>query len=343
MSQIYKYIIFSGGIFLCFTLLLFLIRFFIKRLEKISRIKIKGILKKRITVPLLLLGLIFSITAPSDFLNINPETIAPLKKVMVIAIILFITWIVLAAVSLGSYFIKNRYNINSSNNLKARKSLTQIRIIERVIFFIVIIISISLILMSFEEIKQIGVSLIASAGVAGVIIGFAAQKVIGSLLAGVQIAIAQPIRIDDVVIVENEWGRIEELNLTYVVVRIWDKRRLVLPTTYFIEKPFQNWTRNSSEILGTVYIYTDYKFPVKALREELDIILKGTELWDGKVSVVQVTASTEKSMEIRVLISAVDSPIAWDLRVYVREKLIEFLQQKYPDNLPKSRVVLDKK
>ena len=187
-----------------------------------------------------------------------------------------------------------------------------------------------------------GVSLFASAGVAGIILGFAAQKLIGNVLAGFQIAISQPIRIDDLVIVEKEWGWIEEINLTYVVVRIWDKRRLILPTTYFIDKPFQNWTRVSADILGTVFIYTDYTVPVDKLREELSRILKTDKNWDGKVNVLQVTDSTEQTMEIRALMSALDSPSAWDLRVNVREKLISYLQKNYPESLPKSRIEMTK-
>jgi small-conductance mechanosensitive channel len=156
-----------------------------------------------------------------------------------------------------------------------------------------------------------------------------------------QIAITQPIRLDDVVIIEGEWGRIEEIALTYVVVRIWDQRRLIVPSTYFFEKPFQNWTRTTSEILGTVFIYTDYHVSFEALREELTRLLKSTPLWDGKVNVLQVTDAKERSIEIRALMSAKDSGTAWDLRVFIREKLIEFLQKNYPESLPKTRVLVE--
>ena len=194
--------------------------------------------------------------------------------------------------------------------------------------------------MSFDSIRSIGVSLLTSAGIAGIIIGLAAQKAIATLLAGIQIALTQPIRIEDVVIIEGEWGWIEEITLTYVVVRIWDKRRLVVPTTYFIENTFQNWTRNSSEILGTVFIYTDYEIPFEKLREELTRLLQGSSLWDRKTNVLQVTDATDRSVEIRALMSAKDSPTAWDLRVYVREQLIVFIKENYPESLPKSRVSL---
>jgi small-conductance mechanosensitive channel len=234
--------------------------------------------------------------------------------------------------------ILGRYDIDEKDNLQARKVYTQFRVLERIIIFIVILIAVAIALMTFESIRRIGVSLFATAGVAGIIIGFAAQKLLGSILAGFQIALTQPIRIDDVVIVENEWGWIEEITLTYVVVRIWDKRRLIVPTTYFIEKPFQNWTRVSADILGTVYIYTDYLVPVDELRLEFTRILETSGLWDGKTNVMQVTNTTDRALEIRALMSAADSPTAWDLRVHVREKLIDYLQENHPGSLPRTRI-----
>jgi len=192
-------------------------------------------------------------------------------------------------------------------------------------------------LMTFEKVRQLGTSILASAGVIGIIVGVAAQRTIATFLAGIQIAVTQPIRIDDVVIVENEWGRIEEITLTYVVVRIWDLRRLVLPITYFIEKPFQNWTRVTADILGTVFIYVDYTVPIQAVREELHRILQNSKLWDKKVWGLQVTNTTEHTVELRALMSAPDASSAWDLRCEVRERLVEFIQKNYPDGLPKVR------
>jgi small-conductance mechanosensitive channel len=177
---------------------------------------------------------------------------------------------------------------------------------------------------------------------ASVIIGLAAQKIFGNFLAGIQIAFTHPINLDDVVIVENEWGRIEEITLTYVVVRIWDLRRLILPISYFIEKPFQNWTRISADILGTVFIYTDYTISIEAVREELQRILKSSDKWDGKVCGLQVTNTTEHTMELRALMSAADASAAWDLRCEVREKILEFVQKNYPEALPKTRAELRK-
>jgi len=251
------------------------------------------------------------------------------------------TWLIISVIKIIKHQITGKYDIGASDNLKARKVTTQFNILERIVIFIIVVLAMGIALMSFESIREIGVSIFASAGVAGIIIGLSAQKMIGTILAGIQIAIAQPIKIDDVVIVEGEWGRIEKIMLTYVVINIWDKRRLIVPTTYFIEKPFQNWTKTSSDILGTVFLYTDYNVPFDALREELTRILNSTDLWDEKVNVLQVTDSKPNHVEIRALMSAKDSPTAWDLRVFVREKLILFLQQNHPESLAHTRLYVE--
>jgi small-conductance mechanosensitive channel len=238
--------------------------------------------------------------------------------------------------------ILSRYEISAKDNLEARRISTQLDVIQRVLTFLVILIAVSSILMTFDKVRQIGVSILASAGIAGVIIGFAAQRSIATLIAGIQIAITQPIRIDDVVIVENEWGRIEEITLTYVVVSIWDQRRLIVPITYFIERPFQNWTRKTAELLGTVFIYADYRAPIDELRIELKRIVAETDLWDKRVVKIQVTNATDKTIELRALVSADNSSNAWELRCLVREKLIGFLQKNYPESLPLVRVELEK-
>ena len=264
------------------------------------------------------------------------------RKASTILFIFSVTWLMLNLLKMVKRVIVNNYDVGAENNLKARKIYTQFNILERIFMFLIIILAIGAVLMSFQGIRELGLSIFASAGVAGIIIGFSAQKMIGTILAGIQIAIAQPIKIDDVVIVEGEWGRIEEITLTYVVVKIWDKRRLIVPTPYFIEKPFQNWTKTSSDILGTVFLYTDYKVPFDAIREELTKILESTDLWDKEVNVLQVTDSKQNCVEIRALMSARDSPTAWDLRVMVREKLITFLQENYPDSIARNRVLLEK-
>lgn len=263
------------------------------------------------------------------------------KHLLTIFYIVNISWILVHVIKLFKHFILGKYDIHTKDNLKARKVYTQFRIIERILIVIVVVVAFSVSLMTFESIRNIGISIFASAGVAGVILGLAAQKVIGGILAGFQIAITQPIRLGDAVIVENEWGWIEEINLTYVVIKVWDWRRLVVPTTYFIEKPFQNWTRNTAHIMGTVFLYTDYTVPFNALRDALTRLLKASEYWDGEVNVMQVTEAKERSVEIRMLMSAVDSPTAWNLRVEIREKLIEFIQQNYPESLPHTRLYLE--
>jgi small-conductance mechanosensitive channel len=250
------------------------------------------------------------------------------------------SWFLIELIRLLKRIILSKFDISQNDNLSSRKVYTQFNIIEKVLVFLIILFAIGIILLSFDSIRRIGIGLFASAGLAGIVIGLSAQKVVGALLAGIQIAITQPFRIDDAVIVENEWGWIEEINLTYVVVRIWDKRRLVLPSTYFLEKPFQNWTRTTSEIIGSIFIYTDYTISFDALRNELTGLLNKCDLWDGNVNVLQVTDCKEATIEIRILVSAKNSPTAWDLRVYIREKMIEFIQKNYPQSLPKTRISL---
>jgi len=260
-----------------------------------------------------------------------------LNHIITILFIILLSCLFISLIRLLRDYLLARYDISTVDNLWARKIYTQIHVLEKVLLSIVGVTSISFILMTFDSIRQIGVSLLASAGIAGIIIGIAAQKSIGTLLAGIQVALTQPVRLDDVVIVEGEWGRIEEITLTYVVVRIWDLRRLVLPITYFIEKPFQNWTRISSDILGSVFIHTDYTVPVDALRRELERIVHPHPLWDGKVCVTHVTDCTPRTLETRLLVSTRSSGDGWELRCHVREKIVEFLQKNYPDSLPKLR------
>ncbi len=253
-------------------------------------------------------------------------------------LIVSFSWFIIIVVHIIRDAILSRYDIDARDNLQARRVYTQIRVIGHIITVVILLLTAAFILMTFPKVRQIGVSLLASAGVFGIIIGFAAQKTLGNFIAGIQIAITQPIRLDDVVIVENEWGWIEEITLTYVVVRIWDLRRLIVPLSHFIEKPFQNWTRTSADILGSVFIYADYTIPVKEIRDELTRILENSSYWDKKVNVFQVTNATEKTVELRALMSASDSPTAWNLRCEVREKLLKFLQERFPECLPLTRV-----
>ena len=323
---------------------LFLVVFFIlKRVGKDPKniLPVDFAHKVRVPVLIFLASLIAKIALIADIFRFD-TTKEIVGHASTIGIILSIAWFLIFLFKTFKKQMLKKYDMGSDNNLEARKVYTQYMILENIIIFIIVTLAVGIALMSFDSIRSVGVSVLTSAGIAGIIIGLAAQKAIGTLLAGIQIALTQPIRLDDVVIVEGEWGWIEEINLTYVVVRIWDKRRLVVPTTYFIEKTFQNWTRQSADILGTVFIYTDYGIPFDKIRAEQTRLLKATDKWDGQVDVLQVTNTTEKTVEIRCLVSAKNSPTAWDLRVYLREKLLVFIQENYPQYLPKTRVTMEK-
>jgi small-conductance mechanosensitive channel len=261
-----------------------------------------------------------------------------LLHINTLLLIFAITWICIQFIRAGAYYLQSKLDISASDNLNARRSLTQIKVFKNIANSIIIIIAIAISLLTFEQARTIGVSLLTSAGIIGIIVGFAAQKSIGMILAGIQLAITQPIRLDDVVIVEGEWGRIEEIALTYVVVKIWDERRLVLPVTWFLEKPFQNWTRTSADIIGTIFIFVDYSFPVESLRTILPDMLKGNPDWDGRLWNVQVTNTTEQHKEVRILLSSADASKNWDLRTKIREELIDFINVNYPDTFAKIRV-----
>ena len=273
--------------------------------------------------------------------TLPPETLLLLKQTLSVILIAAVAWLMKRVINIFEDAILNQFKVDVADNLRARQIHTQIQILKKVVVVVVTILALAAILMTFDRVRHLGASILASAGIAGIIVGLAAQRSIATLLAGIQIALTQPIRLDDVVIVENEWGRIEEITLTYVVVRIWDLRRLIVPITYFIEKPFQNWTRISADLLGTVFIYADYTVPIQSIREELKRIVENSELWDRQVCVLQVTNATERTLELRALVSAADSSRAWGLRCEVREKLVDFLQKNYPHALPRVRAEID--
>src|SRR5580704_17704359 len=244
---------------------------------------------------------------------------------------------IIVLAELAGNLIFARYSMDLPDNLSARRIRTETQVLQRIVTLTVSIVTASIMLMTFPAVRHVGVSLLASAGLAGLIVGMAARSTLSNLIAGVQVALTQPIRIEDAIVLEGEWGWIEEINTTYVVVRLWDLRRLIVPLSYFIEKPFQNWTHTTANILGTVMIYADYTTPVQELREELHRILETTELWDKKTWALQVTDATERTIQIRALMSARNGPAAFDLRCYVRERLVQFLRDTYPLALPKQR------
>ena len=230
-----------------------------------------------------------------------------------------------------------RFRMDVEDNLLARKHVTQVRVLERVLDMVIVLITVGLALMTFDAVRQYGVTLFASAGVAGIVAGLAARPVLTNFLAGIQLAVAQPIRIDDAVIVENESGNIEEITFSYVVVRLWDLRRMVVPLSYFIEKPFQNWTRTGGELIGSVFFYVDHTAPVDVIRKKLAEIVAQSKLCNGKVVSLQVSDCKDTTIELRALVSANNASATWDLRCEVREKLIDFLRREYPSALPRRR------
>jgi small-conductance mechanosensitive channel len=281
--------------------------------------------------------LVFVLSLALSAVPLDRATIGILRKLLLVSAIGLIGWGIVIALQLAARLHLMRYRIDVEDNLLARKHVTQVRILLRAVDVLVVILTIGIALMTFESVRQYGVSLFASAGVAGLVIGLAARPVLSNLLAGVQLAVTQPIRIDDAVIVENEWGWIEEITSTYVVVRLWDWRRLVVPLSYFIEKPFQNWTREGSALIGSVMLYLDYNAPIDDIRAKAKEIAANSKLWDRQVVNVQVTDSKDDTIEVRILVSAASAPVAWDLRCEMREKMIVFLQQAHPLALPRRR------
>ena len=264
--------------------------------------------------------------------------LSSIRHLLQLWIIGSIAWILIRTIAVAREMLMSRLDLTAKDNFYARRVSTQLRVFERILAVVVSILAVSVMLMTFTAVREVGLSILASAGVAGLVIGFAAQRSIATVLAGVHIAITQPIRLQDAVVVEKEFGTIEEITLSYVVVKLWDQRRMIVPITHFIEKPFQNWTRTSSELVGAIHIHSDYTLPVQAVREELRRILESTSLWDGRICALQVVDSNEEYIELRALASAEDAPKTWDLRCYVREKLIEFIQNSFPGSLPRSRV-----
>lgn len=270
-------------------------------------------------------------------LSVSPALAEVVRNATSLLLIGVVAFILCQVVNTAAAFVLRPYRLDVADNLRARGIHTQVMVLKKVAFTVVGIFTLASMLMVFESVRQFGASILASAGIAGIVVGLAAQRSIATLLAGFQIAMTQPIRVDDVVIVEGECGRIEDITLTYVVVKIWDQRRLIVPMTHFLERPFQNWTRTSAEMLGSVMLYLDYSVPVDALREELTRIVHASPLWDRRVNALQVTDTREHTVEVRALVSAADASQAWDLRCEVREQLVAFVQRRYPRSLPRLR------
>jgi small-conductance mechanosensitive channel len=286
----------------------------------------------RLAVPLLVIILLLPLLRlPENWTWVT-------EKAFGILFIAALSFLIIRGINAVQAALLSRHRIDIPDNLSARKIYTQVSVIRKIIVSAVVILATGSILMLFDSVRQFGTSILASAGIAGVVIGFAAQKTLGNVLAGIQIALTQALLIDDIVVVEGEFGQIEEITLTYVTVRTWDLRRLVLPITYFVEKPFQNWSRVSTDLLGTVILYLDYQVPMAELREELKRLIENNPKWDRKVCGLQVTDAKQSTIEVRALVSSTDPGKAFDLRCEVREGLIQFLCRNYPESLPRIRV-----
>lgn len=294
----------------------------------------------RVPARLLLPPLAVQLVLPSA--GLSPGLTESIGRAVGLVTILGLTWLAMAVVRTARDTIIARHNINIADNLDARRIHTQVGVLATSIIIVIGIVGVAIGLMTFPQVRQIGTSLLASAGIAGLAVGLAARPLITNLIAGVQIAFTEPIRVDDVLIVSNEWGRVEEITPTYVVLRIWDERRLIIPLGYFLEQPFQNWTRTSAQILGTVFLHVDYSAPVDEIRAELRRIVEESPLWDQRVCGLVVTETTERTMQLRALVSSRNSGDAWDLRCVVREKLVEFLQREHPTALPRVRAEIER-
>ncbi len=282
-------------------------------------------------LPLLALQLVWH-AVPGDTVGI-----AGIRHANGILLIVALTWLAMAAIGGLAEGVVRTHPANADDNLHARRVHTQARVLSRTAMGAVLVAGVAFALMTFPGARQVGASLLASAGVIGLVAGIAARPVFSNLIAGLQIALAQPIRIDDVLVVEGEWGRVEEITGTYVVLAIWDQRRLIIPLQYFIDKPFQNWTRSTANIIGTVFLWVDYTMPLEPLRREAQRVCESSPEWDGRLCKLQVTDAGERAMQLRLLVSSANSGQNWELRCTVREALVALMQRDYPQALPRFR------
>jgi len=285
----------------------------------------------QLAVTVLLLQFVWWNTA-DDLVLINP-----LRSLSVLLLIGAVTWLAVRIVEAFVEGVVMLNPLNTSDNLRTRALHTKVHVLGRCMMGAVIVIGVGAMLMTVPNVRQIGASLLASAGVAGLVAGIAARPVLGNLIAGLQIAISQPVRLDDVVVIQGEWGRVEAITGTYIAVKIWDERRLIVPLQWFIENSFQNWTRSSSQIIGSVFLWVDFRMPMAPLREELLRLCEGASEWDRRVQVLQVSDTSETAMQLRALVSSPDSPLNWDLRCKIREGLLDFIQREFPAFLPRTR------
>lgn len=290
------------------------------------------------------LGFAFCLLALNAVFEQVPQDLPLLgavQRLVTLLLILSLTWAgVRCSSAIGDMIVTLNPVLEDGHWRRARRVETQTRFLVRGLNILIVIVGLASALMTFDPVQRLGTSLLASAGIGGIILGFAARPVLGNLLAGMQIALTQPFRIDDVLNVQGEWCWVEEVTSTYVVLRVWDLRRLVVPLQWFIENPFQNWSRNNSNMSGSVFIWVDYAMPVEPLRVEFSRLLRTFEQWDGVTETVQVVDAGERAQQVRFLMSASDSSRLWELRCLIREAMVLYVQQHYPQFLPRMRAQL---
>jgi small-conductance mechanosensitive channel len=326
-------LVFVGGGWLTHKIVFAILRRVVKNKDVFWRGAVERA-RVKLRVLIIIIGVGIGVTvSPMD-----PGPSQDIRNILQFLFVLTLGWLASGLLDMWSVMHLKRYNIAVEDNLLARKHLTQTRILQRVAKVILFIVTVGLALMTIAGFRQWGVSLLASAGVVGIIAGLALQPILTNMVAGIQIALTQPIRLDDAVIVENEWGNVEEITATYVVVKIWDWRRMVLPLSYFISTPFQNWTRENARLIGSAFFYVDYEAPIDRLRTAFEGIVKASKLWDGDVQVMQVTDITERVIQVRCLASARSAGVAFDLRCEIREKLMAFMRDECREALPRDRL-----
>lgn len=294
---------------------------------------------RHVRQPAVLIVPLAAVDAALPLAQVGPPLRSDLVHAVSIALVLASSFLVVRLTYVLDDMVLRHFRVDVADNLRARQVRTQLQVLRRIIVMVVSVVALAIVLLSFPAVRGAGAGLLASAGLAGIVGGLAARPTVANVVAGIQIALSQPIRVDDVVVVEGHWGRIEEIALTYVVVRVWDLRRLVVPVSYFVTNPFENWTRTAATILGWVYIDVDFQADVEQLRTELHRILHASRNWDGEVAVLQVTNVGATCMQLRALMSSPDSSRSWDLQCEVREQLVAFMRRVHPEALPRFRTV----
>jgi small-conductance mechanosensitive channel len=319
---------------LVFTALVALtVRLFARRRQWPERLILRA--RRPFRVVVLLVGIWISLTAWPDAAWLDV-----INQLLTIAVIVASAWLLGALVAFTTDMTLGRHRIDVPDNRVARRIRTQTLVVRRLALVLIVIIAIGAILLTFPAVRAVGASVLASAGIASIVAGLAAQSVLANIFAGLQLVFSEALRVDDVVVVEGEWGRVGDITLSYVVLNLWDERRLVLPCTYFTTQPFQNWTRQGSELLGAVELDVDWRVSPSRMREHLDEVIHRTDMWDGRTAVLQVTEATGGLVRVRILVTASDAPTLFDLRCYVREAMVTWLQHEMPDALPVQRVLL---